>query len=127
MATILLTILALFTLVGLFRSHRHLSSLAFRSTMGVTHTVLFQFNAAAEPGKVAAVSVLERTPPVLQKLITQDVQACARFLSLRDSCVHPTTKAAYITSLKGGKDNSPEGLQVRTPSIQCSSFALLGS
>lgn len=68
-ATILLTILALFTLVGLFRSHRHLSSLASRNTMSVTHTVLFQFNAAAEPGEVAAVSVLERTSPALRKLI----------------------------------------------------------
>lgn len=67
MATILLTTMALFTLSG--SSDPIVTSLAFRNTMSVTHTVLFQFNAAAEPGKVAAVSVLERTL-ALQKLIT---------------------------------------------------------
>ena len=32
---------------------------------------------------------------------------------MKDNCIHPTTKTPYILSLKCGKDNSPEGLQVR--------------
>ncbi|KAM7201278.1 dabb domain containing protein [Rhypophila sp. PSN 637] len=59
--------------------------------MSVTHTVLFQFKADANPDDVKA--------------------ACDRFLVLKEKCLHPTTQSAYITSLKGGKDNSPEGLQ----------------
>lgn len=41
------------------------------------------------------------------------LQACDRFLALKTKCLHPTTQSLYIISLKGGKDNSPEGLQVR--------------
>ncbi|KAB5575360.1 hypothetical protein GE09DRAFT_1091747 [Coniochaeta sp. 2T2.1] len=59
--------------------------------MSVTHTVLFQFKATAKPEDVKA--------------------ACDRFLNLKDACVQPTTQVRYIKSLKGGKDNSPEGLQ----------------
>ncbi|KAL2760181.1 hypothetical protein ACRALDRAFT_1091148 [Sodiomyces alcalophilus JCM 7366] len=60
-------------------------------TMSVTHTVLFQFKNEANPDDVKA--------------------ACARFLSLKENCLHPTGHTPYIASLKGGKDNSPEGLQ----------------
>ncbi|KAJ3544301.1 hypothetical protein NM208_g3130 [Fusarium decemcellulare] len=59
--------------------------------MTITHTVLFQIKADAKPEDVKA--------------------ACDRFLALKDNCIHPTTNAPYITSVKGGKDNSPEGLQ----------------
>ncbi|KAJ4132846.1 hypothetical protein NW754_015660 [Fusarium falciforme] len=59
--------------------------------MSVTHTVLFQFKADAKPDDIKA--------------------ACARFLELKGNCIHPTTNTVYITSLKGGQDNSPEGLQ----------------
>ncbi|KAH8900296.1 hypothetical protein GQ53DRAFT_776954 [Thozetella sp. PMI_491] len=59
--------------------------------MSVTHTVLFQFKAAAKSDDVTA--------------------ACARFLALKQDCIHPTTQTPYILSLKGGKDNSIEGLQ----------------
>ncbi|KAL9620669.1 MAG: hypothetical protein Q9160_004805 [Pyrenula sp. 1 TL-2023] len=31
--------------------------------------------------------------------------------NLKNTCIHPTTKQPYITSFKGGKDNSPEGKQ----------------
>ncbi|KAH8891426.1 hypothetical protein GQ53DRAFT_746541 [Thozetella sp. PMI_491] len=59
--------------------------------MSVTHTVLIQFNSGVK---------------------TEDVNAtCGRFIALKDSCIHPTNDAPYILSLKGGKDNSPEGLQ----------------
>ncbi|KAL6693258.1 hypothetical protein J3F84DRAFT_76035 [Trichoderma pleuroticola] len=59
--------------------------------MGITHTVLFQFKA---------------------ELSADDVKAAfARFLALKDTCVHPTSGDKYIISLKGGKDNSPEKMQ----------------
>ncbi|KAK0757032.1 hypothetical protein N5P37_010558 [Trichoderma harzianum] len=59
--------------------------------MGVTHTVLFQFKA---------------------ELSADDVKAAfARFLALKDTCIHATTGDKYIISLKGGKDNSPENMQ----------------
>jgi hypothetical protein len=61
--------------------------------MSVVHIVLFQVKADAKPEDIKA--------------------ACDRILSLKDNCIHPTTKAPYILSLKCGKDNSPEGLQVR--------------
>ncbi|KAF4450969.1 stress responsive a b barrel domain containing [Fusarium albosuccineum] len=59
--------------------------------MTVTHTVLFQLKADAKPEDVKA--------------------ACDRFLALKDNCIHPSSNTPYITSLKGGRDNSPEGLQ----------------
>ena len=33
-------------------------------------------------------------------------------MALRTACVNPDTLQPYIKSLTGGKDNSPEGLQV---------------
>ncbi|KAL2022811.1 hypothetical protein VTK56DRAFT_4627 [Thermocarpiscus australiensis] len=59
--------------------------------MSVTHTVLFQFKANLKADDVKA--------------------ACARFLALKQECLHPARNEPYIRSLKGGKDNSPEGLQ----------------
>ncbi|KAF9768374.1 hypothetical protein IL306_014343 [Fusarium sp. DS 682] len=59
--------------------------------MSITHTVLFQIKADAKPEDVKAL--------------------CDRFLALKDNCCHPDTKNPYITSVKGGRDNSPEGLQ----------------
>ncbi|KAK4180519.1 putative stress responsive A/B barrel domain protein [Triangularia setosa] len=59
--------------------------------MSVTHTVLFQIKVDADSKDVKA--------------------ACDRFIALKDSCLHPTRNTPYIKSIKGGKDNSPEGLQ----------------
>jgi hypothetical protein len=36
-------------------------------------------------------------------------------LSLKDNCVHSEIKEPYIVSISGGKDNSPEGMQVWHP------------
>jgi hypothetical protein len=36
-------------------------------------------------------------------------------VALKDDCVSPTSKSAYIQSITGGKDNSKEGLQVSHP------------
>lgn len=38
-------------------------------------------------------------------------------LTLKDNCVHPTSQQPYIKSASGGKDNSPEGIQVSFPEI----------
>lgn len=59
--------------------------------MAVKHIVLFQFKADARPEAV------------------QDV--CASMVALKDKCLHPVSKAPYIKSMSGGKDNSPENLQ----------------
>lgn len=59
--------------------------------MSVTHTVLFQFKSDLP--------------------ITEVKAACARFLALKNACIHPVHNENYILSLKGGKDHSPEGLQ----------------
>ncbi|KAF5537314.1 hypothetical protein FMEXI_10004 [Fusarium mexicanum] len=61
------------------------------SKMSITHTVLFQFKDNVD-----------------QKEITR---TCDDFLQLKDLCIHHTSKKPYITSLQGGKDNSPEGMQ----------------
>ena len=81
--------------------------------MTVVHTVLFQFKPYASSEEVKAV----RTEPTYRGS-TQSIcanvvpKAVDRFLALKESCVHPTSNSPYIKSLKGGKDNSPEGLQV---------------
>ncbi|KAL2265548.1 hypothetical protein VTJ83DRAFT_6648 [Remersonia thermophila] len=61
--------------------------------MSVIHVVLFQFKSDARPEDVKA--------------------ACDRFLALKTNCVHPTSKTPYILSLRGGRDNSPEDLQMQ--------------
>lgn len=67
------------------------SSSASTATMALVHTVLFQFKDSAQPEAIRA--------------------ACKHFLSLKDTCIHPTANKPYILSLAGGKDNSPEGAQ----------------
>ncbi|PKS11279.1 hypothetical protein jhhlp_003041 [Lomentospora prolificans] len=68
------------------------SILCFQITkMTVTHIVLLSFKASISQEDVKA--------------------ACARFVGLKDACVDPKSGSPYILSLKGGKDNSPEGLQ----------------
>ncbi|KAF3921369.1 hypothetical protein ABW20_dc0107561 [Dactylellina cionopaga] len=36
---------------------------------------------------------------------------CTAFYTLKDTCIHPDTQKPYILSIKGGYDNSEEGLQ----------------
>lgn len=38
-------------------------------------------------------------------------QTCRHFLSLKTACLAAATQQPYILSIKGGRDNSPEGLQ----------------
>lgn len=64
-----------------------------RSVLTLVHTVLFEFSADANPKDVRA--------------------AVDRFVALKEQCVLPTTCEPYVLSLKAGKNNSPEGLEVR--------------
>ena len=48
----------------------------------------------------------------MKNLITTISQVCERMLALKDKCFHPATHEKYVKSYGGGKDNSPEGLQV---------------
>lgn len=41
------------------------------------------------------------------------MKTAAGFFKLKETCVNPETQKPYILSIKGGRDNSPEGLQVR--------------
>ncbi|KAG4218393.1 hypothetical protein PC116_g33127 [Phytophthora cactorum] len=64
--------------------------------MGIFHVVMFKFKDLVPPEEVKA--------------------ACDRMLALGSKCIHPTSQKPYIKVHGGGKDNSPEGKQVTTPS-----------
>ncbi|KAK0622819.1 stress responsive A/B barrel domain-containing protein [Immersiella caudata] len=59
--------------------------------MTVTHVVLFKFKLGILVGHAKAL--------------------CANFVGLQYSCLRPTDNRRYILSIKGGINNSPEGLQ----------------
>ncbi|KAF2497951.1 dabb-domain-containing protein [Lophium mytilinum] len=59
--------------------------------MGIIHIVLFEFKPTTTHAQI------EHT--------------CEQFLALGEKCIHPTTKKPYVKSVKGGRDNSPEGHQ----------------
>ena len=92
--------------------------------MAIVHVVLFRFKADAKPEDVKAVRISNYATSngLMGHPIYSDraiLQACERFLALKGGCVHPTSNSPYILSLKGGKDNSPEGLQVRSALCPC--------
>ncbi|KAI6572581.1 hypothetical protein MCOR04_007600 [Pyricularia oryzae] len=60
--------------------------------MTVKHIVLFQFKADARPEAIQEV--------------------CSNMVALKDNCLHPASQMPYIKSMSGGKDNSPENLQI---------------
>ncbi|KAL3470489.1 dabb-domain-containing protein [Aspergillus californicus] len=59
--------------------------------MAITHIVLFQFKTGLDPADVK--------------------KACEEVISLKDTCIHPSSQRPYIKSFRGGSDNSPEGAQ----------------
>lgn len=75
----------------------------------MVHVVLFQFKAGLEATVVNEV----RHPPAANSFTyCLWIKTCKRMLALEHDCVHPETGKPYIKSSSGGKDNSPEGLQV---------------
>ena len=61
-------------------------------TMAIIHIILFEFKPSVTHAQV------------------EDV--CKRMVALQDNCIHPETKQPYVKSFGGGRDTSPEGLQV---------------
>ncbi|OLN90005.1 hypothetical protein CCHL11_07228 [Colletotrichum chlorophyti] len=59
--------------------------------MTIIHVVQFQFKELVPADEVSAI--------------------CDQMLALKDNCIHPTSKKAYVKSIVGGLDNSPEGIQ----------------
>ena len=101
--------------------------------MTVVHIVQFRFKDGTSPEAVSKVSCLGCRSLVLffhgrahtNANLAYAVQACAHILSLKETCMHPQSNKPYITSLTGGKDNSPEGLQVRVPALESPVVAVL--
>ncbi|KAK4452537.1 hypothetical protein QBC34DRAFT_26714 [Podospora aff. communis PSN243] len=89
-ATILLLTVLLFIFLARHDFSAHIA-ISRSKKMSVTHVVLFQFKPDLPVAEVRA--------------------ACSRFLALKEACIHPTRQEAYVLSLRGGKDHSPEGLQ----------------
>ncbi|KAL2021714.1 hypothetical protein VTK56DRAFT_6657 [Thermocarpiscus australiensis] len=85
----ILSIFLFFDPIGFASSS--MANFAPGTTNTVTHVVLLQFKHDADPAAVDAV--------------------CANFLALKDNCLAPNSQHAYIKSMSGGRDNSPEGLQ----------------
>lgn len=63
--------------------------------MPIVHIILFEFK------------------PTITHAQVSDV--CTRMLALKDTCKHPSTGQPYVKSYGGGRDTSPEGLQVVSP------------
>jgi hypothetical protein len=82
--------------------------------MPIIHIVLFEFKPSASQSQVQDVStmmsrIVEKTRKISSRC---PPQVCERMLALKDKCFHPATHENYVKSYGGGKDNSPEGLQV---------------
>ncbi|KAI9698126.1 MAG: hypothetical protein M1836_004128 [Candelina mexicana] len=59
--------------------------------MTITHVVLFLFKEGIDPHLIN--------------------NACNQVIALKQNCIHPVSDEPYIISFRGGKDNSPEGMQ----------------
>ncbi|KAL7270381.1 hypothetical protein RUND412_006923 [Rhizina undulata] len=59
--------------------------------MSIVHIVQFKFPATADPELILKIS--------------------HEFIALKTNCIYPTSNQPYILALRGGKDNSIEGLQ----------------
>lgn len=96
--------------------------------MAVTHLVLFRFRADLSPEAVSDVRSNTTSPfgqPRLSHSTLTSLQACAKLMALKDTCIHPATQEPYILSLTGGKDHSPKKAQVRVSNSRgrlCSIF-----
>ncbi|VUC31067.1 unnamed protein product [Clonostachys rosea] len=63
--------------------------------MAYTHIVSFKFKDGVSPDSVK-------------------VELVDKMLILKETCIHPKTGKPYIQSCTGGRDNSVQGLQVRS-------------
>lgn len=80
--------------------------------MPIIHIVLFEFKPTVTHAQVEDVILPTlRHEPTSTTRLTRP-QVCQRMLALSSKCVHPTSQKPYVTSYGGGRDTSPEGLQV---------------
>lgn len=80
--------------------------------MSVIHIVMFKYKSSASTEAVQNVRIRERLALIATANPEFYQQACSEMLALKSSCLHPTTQTAYIKSLTGGLNNSPENLAV---------------
>ena len=81
----------------------------------ITHIVVVGFKDGVSAESVKEVRIFgSSSPPAVAKSLRPRCQLAAGFFKLKDTCVNPATQQPYLLSSKGGKDNAPEGLQVRS-------------
>ena len=76
--------------------------------MAIIHIVMFEFKPTIHLTQVNDVSVIV----VSTKILLTYLQVADRMMALKDKCIHPSTKKNYIKYAQGGRNNSPEGLEV---------------
>jgi hypothetical protein len=88
--------------------------------MSIIHLVLFRFKLDNNNNNITS-----------DEQNQQITSACNLFLELKEKCVNPETMEPYLLDVRGGKDCSPEGIQVCSPAAflrlrYCFASALLG-
>lgn len=84
--------------------------------MAIVHIVLFKLKSSLdEAGRkdVSEHSTRGEQEVLLNVVQLKQTKFCDDMLSLKDTCLHPSSNRPYIVSSSGGEDNSPEGAQVR--------------
>lgn len=82
------------------------------ATSEIVHILMFGMRSSADPAAVQDVLPPNpRAPQTASAQLTPVSQFCNRLLDLKRQCTHPATQQPYITSITGGRDNSPEGHQ----------------
>lgn len=90
--------------------------------MTFTHIVSFKFKQGMSPEVVKVFkpriyAFFKGEMRVVSQLIPlQSQELVDRMYALKATCLHPTTGEPYILSAAGGRDNSVQGLQVRSHS-----------
>lgn len=78
--------------------------------MPIVHIVLFEFKPTITHAQVEDVRIYPRAG--CEDTVLMSPQVCKRMLALPQKCLHPTSNQPYVKGHGGGRDNSPEGLQV---------------
>lgn len=79
--------------------------------MPIIHIVLFEFKPTTTHAQVLDVRKSANAYPLIS-ISLQIPQVCTRMVALSTICRHPQTNDHYVRSYGGGRDTSPEGLQV---------------
>ena len=79
--------------------------------MAITHIVLFQFKSDVTTEVINDVH-FSNLDHISFENANEFTKISAHMLSLKDTCLHPSSQKPYIKTSSGGIDNSPEGAQV---------------